>query len=108
LAANGEPAHAEGELWRKFSKGCVRVRTAGQCVGNESHAMPEIGLTAGNIQYMPEKTADRRAQDVQDFQRSGDRREAIPADGRGGPDGFAPGRRFHLDGGPSVGHRSVP
>src|ERR1700691_5751233 len=108
LPAYGEPAYAECELGRKFGKGRVRPRTAGQSVGDEPDAMPEIGLTTGNIEHMPEKPADRRPQDVQDFQRGGQRRKAIPDDRRGGPGGLASGRRFYLDGGPSVGHRSVP
>jgi hypothetical protein len=107
LSADGEPAHAESELRRKLSKRRVRVRTAGQGVGNEPNAMPEIGLPARNIEHMPKKTANRRAQDVQDFQRSDRRRDVIPA-GRAGRHGFAAGCRFHLDGGPPVGHRTVP
>ena len=108
LPADSEPAHTERELGGKLGERRVSARTAGQSIGNEPHAMPALGLAAGNIEHMPEKTADWRAQDVQDVERSGRRRAAIAADRCAGRAGFAIRHRLSLDGGVPVGHRSIP
>ncbi len=107
LPADGEPAHTEREFRGEFGKRGIGARATGQSVGNESHAMSKLGLAAGYIEHVPEKTADRCAQDVQDVERRVRRRATIATDRCAGSAGFIR-RRLNLDSGAPVGHRSIP
>ena len=69
FAADGEAMHAELQARRDFLQRRLGAFAAGEAVGDDADVMAAIGLSVGEIQDVPEDSADRRAHRVQDTKR---------------------------------------
>ena len=85
----------------------IGARPASGRIDDQAYAMTALGLAAGDVEHVTEKTAERRPQDVQNLQR----RRAWPwpyvrthrCSGGTGGDGY-----LHRHGGPPVAHHANP
>jgi hypothetical protein len=69
VAAHRQPGQAKGEVAREIGQNCVRGGTACHRVGDDADLVTQRGLAAREIDHVAEQSADRRAQNVEDFQR---------------------------------------
>ncbi len=93
FAGNRNALDAEREPRRKFGENSVGARAAGRAVDDQADAMAALDLALRDIHHVPEQSAERRAQNMQNLEAGRSKRGLRPARPRARASPRRPARR---------------